>query len=260
MTQTPLMDAIYKSITTAPAALSRIALYIAREPQLVPNLSIGELASNTDSGQASVVRYCRLLGFQGFREFKIAFTGEIERDKARRVSRGISDDLSLDPAVTSVSTVLMESIAASAELMDLVEIKRLAVKLRVAQRVEIFGVGASSICAEIISHRLLWLGIRVHHILSPSIAYGIANTLDAEALAIGISYSGVTDETEKFLSAAKSSGADSIAITCRSDSLVALSAASTILLSVAGPWPEPGSSRLIPSVVLLSELLAAHLR
>ncbi|WP_442967338.1 hypothetical protein [Rhizobium sp. AG207R] len=43
---------------------------------------MAELAHNTDSGSASIVRFCRILGFSGFREFKIALSGEIERARA----------------------------------------------------------------------------------------------------------------------------------------------------------------------------------
>ncbi|MCZ3378201.1 MurR/RpiR family transcriptional regulator [Rhizobium sp. AG207R] len=57
-------------------------MYIAQDPEIVLGLSVAELAHNTDSGSASIVRFCRILGFSGFREFKIALSGEIERARA----------------------------------------------------------------------------------------------------------------------------------------------------------------------------------
>lgn len=65
-----LLDMIYDAINTAPAALARVALYVAQDPEIVLGLSVAELAHNTDSGSASIVRFCRMLGFSGFREFK----------------------------------------------------------------------------------------------------------------------------------------------------------------------------------------------
>ncbi|TIV44581.1 MAG: MurR/RpiR family transcriptional regulator [Mesorhizobium sp.] len=80
-TQKLLLDIIYDAINTAPNALARIALYVAQDPEAVLALSIADLARNTATGSASIVRFCRTLGLSGFREFKIALSGEIERRK-----------------------------------------------------------------------------------------------------------------------------------------------------------------------------------
>lgn len=81
-----LLEAIYLSTSDAPKTLARIAMYIAINPERVLKLNVTDLAQQTGSGKASIVRYCQTLGYSGFREFKIALSGEIERDRTRRLA------------------------------------------------------------------------------------------------------------------------------------------------------------------------------
>ncbi|WP_461513426.1 MurR/RpiR family transcriptional regulator [Rhizobium mongolense] len=151
---------ISDAINTAPNALARIAFSIFKDPEAVLTLSIADLARNTGSGSASIIRFCRMLGFSGFREFKIALSGEIERRKAFGLARPVApEDVSLAPRVAALSTAIQNSIAASAQGFDELQICDLANRVRAARRVEVFGTGPSSICADILAMRLIWLGL-----------------------------------------------------------------------------------------------------
>lgn len=256
-----LRDAVYDSIRTAPNVQSRVAQYIARKSELIGELSISELARRTNSGEASIVRFCRTLGFSGFREFKIAFAAEIERDKARRFVQHLTpEDTHISPELANLSAALQYSIAASARLLDDTQIQRLAERLRHSVRVEIFGVGVSAICASLFAQRLIWLGVPIHSTDSIGIARGLVRTLDTTSFAIGISYTGMSEETLDFLKSARAMGAHTLAITTRANSALAEIAQEVLLLSSDGPWPEPGSARLTPSMALLSECVAARLK
>ncbi|MEZ2127920.1 MULTISPECIES: MurR/RpiR family transcriptional regulator [unclassified Sinorhizobium] len=256
-----LLDMIYESINTAPKALARIALYIAQDPEIILTQSVTDVARQTESGQASVVRFCRTLGFSGFPEFKIALSGEIERERAsHRAHHADPGDAFLAPEIASLSAALQNAIASSARLLDRAQIGRVIERLRIARRVEIFGMGASSVCADLLTIRLIWLGLPVHSPGSASMSHGLARTLDASSLAIGISNSGVTEETKDFLEIARNAGAQTLAITTRADCPIAQTADEVLLLSSTGSWPEAGSGMHVPSFILLSECLARGLR
>ncbi|MEX2746110.1 MurR/RpiR family transcriptional regulator [Rhizobium mongolense] len=248
---------ISDAINTAPNALARIAFSIFKDPEAVLTLSIADLARNTGSGSASIIRFCRMLGFSGFREFKIALSGEIERRKAFGLARPVApEDVSLAPRVAALSTAIQNSIAASAQGFDELQICDLANRVRAARRVEVFGTGPSSICADILAMRLIWLGLPVHSSGSASMTHGLARALDPSSLAIGVSSSGHTAETKNFLDIARKAGAYTIAITTLASGAVADAADEVILFTPIGAWPVPGSVMHVPSVVLLSEYLS----
>ncbi|WP_107676178.1 MurR/RpiR family transcriptional regulator [Agrobacterium sp. LAD9] len=260
-TQPLLLDMIYAAINSAPTALARVALYIAQDPEIILSLSVADLARNTGSGPASIVRFCRTLGFSGFRDFKIALSGEIERGRILNLAqRTAPEDIYLPPKLAVLSTALQNSIAASARMLDESQITGLAIRVRAARRIEVFGMGPSSVCADILAMRLIWLGFPVHSPSSASLSHGLARTLDNSSLAIGISSSGVTDETKDFLSIARKTGAHTMAITTRSDCPVAQNAEEVIVVTTAGAWPEAGSAMHVPSIVLLSEYLSLCLQ
>ena len=62
-----------------PNALARIAKYILENPEKVLHQSVAELGEFAGSGEASILRLCRQIGFSGFRDFKLALAAEIGR-------------------------------------------------------------------------------------------------------------------------------------------------------------------------------------
>ncbi len=259
--QHSVIDAIYRAVDEAPTALSRVALYIAQNPDKVVHQSIGELGRNANSGQATIMRLCKLLGFEGFRDFKLALAREIEREKAMRLTQapGIGEK-HLDPDLETLGQAFQAALSDTVNLIDPARVASLAKRLAAARRTEVFGIGVSAVCADLLANRLIWLGITAHVPRSGLVAKGLASTLDKGGLAIGISYSGVTEETVAFIDQARASGARTVAITTRGDSTLATAAHDCILLSKIGPWPADGSARLVPSMALLSEYLADRLR
>lgn len=48
----------------------RIAQFILQHPQRTTTLTVAGLAQDARAGEASIVRFCRLLGYRGFQDFK----------------------------------------------------------------------------------------------------------------------------------------------------------------------------------------------
>ncbi|MBA1142303.1 MurR/RpiR family transcriptional regulator [Mesorhizobium neociceri] len=257
-----LLDVIYNAINTAPNALARIALYIAQDPEAVLAQSIADLAHNTATGSASIVRFCRTLGLSGFREFKIALSGEIERLKlsGELAERASSEAMDTAPRVARLSTALQNSISASARGFDDLQINAFANRIRAARRVELFGTGPSSVCADILAMQLIRLGIPAHCSGSATVSHALSRGLGSSSLAIGISLRGYTVETTDFLAVARESGAYTIAITTRVDCPIAQAADEVVLFTSAGAWPQAGSAMHVPALVLLSEYLCQCLQ
>lgn len=257
---TSLMDKMYRMVDSGPAALSRVSTFVAQNPNETVTLTISDLAKRIGTGQATVIRFCQNLGFDGFRDFKIAFAQEIERDRATRHS--VLPSAMLDRVDTDIADSfgsLHDALVSSASQLDSDQMDRLVALMRDAVRIDTFGAGVSGVCAEVIAQRLMWLGLPVAVHGTATIARGVARSMTSQSLAIGISYSGVTEETVDFLNNAAHAGAATVAITTRADTPLARLAMETVLLSGAGPWPDDGSARLLPSVALLAEVLARRL-
>ena len=61
-----------------------IADFILNNLEELPQLSITELAQMTYSSKAAVTRMCRKLGQEGYKEFRLAFAVELEKQRYDR--------------------------------------------------------------------------------------------------------------------------------------------------------------------------------
>ncbi|MDF2885033.1 MAG: Transcriptional regulator, RpiR family [Clostridiaceae bacterium] len=55
----------------------KVAQFILNKPSEVSGLSIGDLAKYSKSSEATVVRLCKILGFNGYKDFKISITRDM---------------------------------------------------------------------------------------------------------------------------------------------------------------------------------------
>lgn len=91
MKDTRLLIRLKEYVNYASTAESNLAHYITEDPQAVIGKSIHELARLTYTSPSTIVRFCRKMGFQGYREFQQGLMYETalyheSRDVARRTS------------------------------------------------------------------------------------------------------------------------------------------------------------------------------
>ena len=55
----------------------KVAQFIITHPEEVPSCSIAQLAEKSGASEATVLRLCKMLGYQGYRQFIVAITAEI---------------------------------------------------------------------------------------------------------------------------------------------------------------------------------------
>ncbi len=78
---------VYPSLKTA---LQKVANLILRQPEMAIYASVNEVAAAAQVSEATVMRFCRTLGFKGFQDFKIALARELvmpPTEDARRDGR-----------------------------------------------------------------------------------------------------------------------------------------------------------------------------
>lgn len=189
----------------------RIAQYILQNPQQITSLAIAGLAQEAQVGEASVVRFCRLLGYRGFQDFKRDLTIELARSNPL-----LDVDIQPDDDVTAIGTKLHETVngvlAQTMSLLDPEQVRRAVSTLLTASTVYFFGVGSSGISAEEMKHKLMRIGLRADALDNNHQMSMQATLLRPGDVAFGISHSGTSPETVKALRLAQEAGAITIAL------------------------------------------------
>ena len=194
-----------------------IAQYVIASPHKVTQLSIADLSEEVNAGEASVIRFCRQLGYKGFQNFKMELAIELAMTDTDDNSTLLEAEIQkADDAHTiglklqgAISTVLSETL----NLLDMEQVERVVEALHSCNSTFIFGVGASGLTAEEMKHKLMRIGMRVDALTNNHFMYMQAALLKAGDVAIGISHSGHSPETTHALSLAKQAGAITVALT-----------------------------------------------
>ncbi|PSJ58953.1 MurR/RpiR family transcriptional regulator [Pseudaminobacter soli (ex Li et al. 2025)] len=247
----PSLPRMRKEIDGMPEALSRIGKYILDNPERVVRSSLAELAVLAQSGEASVVRFCKHLGYAGYRDLKIALTAELASQRTSRLKR-----VSNVGGLTPLADRLGNAINGTAQNLDPELLLRLAIQLKNSRRIDIFGAGISGIVAEMVAYRLMRVGLIAQAFQDATLAHEVITRFDSSCVAIGISEMGLTPDTVRFLSGARAAGAFTLAITGRANSPLTQNADAVLLAVAVDPPPIAGEMTAVPAKILLVEALA----
>jgi len=234
-------------------ALTRVADYVLANPQAVLYQSITELAEEASSSEASVMRFCKELGFSGFQNFKLMLAQELATQGQANAPATAAD--SVQSLIDTAKVALDET----ERLLDRSVLTTVARELLAASHIEIFGVAASAITAQYLEYKLTRLGLRARAVADSHLATMIAATSDPTTVHILVSSSGSTIDTVRVADLAHSRGARTIIITNRSKSPLAAISDHVLLAS----WPEtPLTGGAFPSKIsqlLIVDAIIAHL-
>ncbi|ODT66858.1 MAG: RpiR family transcriptional regulator [Pelagibacterium sp. SCN 63-23] len=208
-----LLDAQIESMTLAD---QQIAQFILDDPERMLNLSSAALAAATGRSQSSVVKFSQKLGYAGYQQLKLAVTKAkaLEWQAPSGVIHGTidaSDDYMgiVQKLIGSKLLAMRESSAANDEQTIMAVLEKLAD----SRRLQLAGVGASSLVAKDFSYKLLKLGRTVLLNSDSHIQISNASALDSRDALMALSYSGRSMETLRIAELAKQRGACVISVT-----------------------------------------------
>ena len=194
----------------------RVAQAVLDDPAGVAWRSISELAQSCGTSATSVVRFCRAVGLKGYPELRLALAGAVAREDAAAVVAASSDIEPGDDPVTITKKIAYADAAAvsdTASRLDTAKLTQVVDALVTANRIDIYGVGASGFVATD-------LQVKLQRINRPAFAWPDAHMAATSAalrgpgdIAIGLSHSGTTVDTIDALAEARSHGATTVAIT-----------------------------------------------
>jgi DNA-binding MurR/RpiR family transcriptional regulator len=215
---TDVLLTLRQRLPTLSNAARGLAERILENPSIVIGCTINELASMCATSQATVARLCQSVGFSGYKDFRMALASAVSREQADRDHFQVAD-ADIDPAdsaldvVTKVAYQEARAIEETARELDLVALDRVVLAIRNAPRIDIFGVASSGLTGQDLHQKLHRIGFSSYCWTDTHLALTSVALSRPGCVAIGISHSGLSVETNHSLEIAKAAGATTVAIT-----------------------------------------------
>ena len=170
-----------------------IAEFALREHSRLADLTIADVARETYTSKASVTRFAKVLGFEGWRDFIREFVreGAFERQHAADVDVNFpfttqESDVRI---IENIGNLMAESVAATYAQLDRGMLAMAVRHLQRAERVWVFGRTPNHYYGESFCRKLLAIGKQATAV-SPGDMGIVARSLGPDDCAIVISYSG----------------------------------------------------------------------
>lgn len=209
--------------------------YILENTEEIPHLSIKELAQASKTSDASVLRFCKTMGYSGYRNFIVNISAAVgSRDDEMKVQyTDIQPGDELSTIIANISLNNRKSIDDTMSVIDRGEIEKAVNILRECKRIAFFGVGASGLIAMDGEQKFSRINKICHAYRDGHSQLTAATLLSEDDVAIFISNSGTTIEILDALEIAQKNSVTCIAITKYTKSLLAERA--DIVLSISTP-------------------------
>lgn len=222
------IKSIYSSLTKSE---QKVGEFILNNIDKIAYMSVSEVANNCNVGDATVLRFCRRLGFRGFQNFKRAVIDIVQEEKNKEPIK-FEDDVFDEMSTMLEHTALLKNIHA---------IEQVSKKIKEARNIFIYGLGLSNLCAKAAEIRLSFLGYNAYSFDEQHMQLLKANLITKEDVVIGLSVSGTTRETVRNIEIAKKAGATVVGITNYDPSPLA-ELSDYVLLSASKEVMETGTT------------------
>lgn len=192
-----------------------VADLVLKSPELVVNMTIHQLAASSFTSASTIIRFCRKLGFAGYKDFRkallyeVSARKEVNDEQARKIER----EDSLETIVRKVTYRNIVSLDNTNKLLNMEVLGQCIELIDKAQNIIFFGMGASLLVAKDACLKFVrvnkpcqfgddWHMQKLH-----------ARNSTSKDIAIAISYSGTTRETIRCAEIVRKNGTPLVAIT-----------------------------------------------
>lgn len=199
----------------------QISRYILNNGEDVLSMSVKELSKKTYTSPATIVRLCKKLGLEGYNEFKIKYSAELQFDK--RNKKRIDVNFPFQPndndetIAKNLLSMTKEVINDTHQLLDFNNLKTVVDILYNAQEIDIYGSGNSILVGLSFQHKMARIGKNVNIRTIPGEQIFLTSISNEHKVAILISYSGETSDLIRFANILKMKKTPIIAITSLGD-------------------------------------------
>jgi DNA-binding MurR/RpiR family transcriptional regulator len=212
------------------AALRKVADLILNKPEMAIYASVNEVAAAAGVSEATVMRFCRTLGFRGFQDFKIALAREMV-SPLQRLHEEVEEGDNPDTIVRKVFQANINALQDTLEVLDMKAMEEAAQLMLAARQILLIGVGTSGPIVTDAANKFFRLGLRVVAHTDAHLMMMAAALLSQEDVVMAVSHSGSTRDPVETAKVGKDARAKVICIT--NNSLSPLTKVADIVLVTA---------------------------
>ncbi|MFV0479151.1 MAG: MurR/RpiR family transcriptional regulator [Anaerorhabdus sp.] len=196
----------------------RIADFVLSHPERFLKMTAVDVALETQTSSASVVRFVKSLGFSGLDAFKIDLARSITQKESKDIDPIISEN---DDIVTLCDR--LNSLVSSAHedfyyQLNKTDLKKSIELLQKARKIYLLGIGASSLPAYDLFHKLKRIDLDAFFSFDSHMTAEFFSYLTKDDVVVAFSYSGKTTEVIYPVEIAKDKGASIISVTRNKES------------------------------------------
>jgi len=211
-TDSALIMKMHSFLPDMSKAEKRIAQIILDNPRDIVQMSITELAARSKVSDATVVRFCRRLGMQGYQEMKVILAQDLV-SPIESIHEEVSEGDAPADVLDKVFASTMHALEYTLRILDKRQFEQALDVLNRAHTINIYGCGNSASVARDMQHKLMRLGLRAVS-FSDGHMQSIASTaLEKGDVCIAISHSGSSKDIVSAAALAKKRGATVICMT-----------------------------------------------
>lgn len=229
----------------------KIADYILEEKSKIIYQPLLEISQNIGVGEATIIRFARKIGFNGFQDLKLEIAKEVnfegEEDDA---TKGYHNN-----HIEEYTNRIIQTVTNTKAILNLASLNLALEIINNAKRVFFYGVGSSGFSANAAQNRFMRYGIIGISVVDPHFQSMYSSICNKDDVIIVFSLSGYTKDIIDSVEIAKKEGAKIIAITSMMLSPIA-QLADCLLLTAGKENPlEGGSITGIISQLYMIDLL-----
>jgi len=207
-----MLSTISKALPDLTPSERRVGQWILQHPKEAASTTLARLASECETSEPTVVRFCRRVGLNGFRELAIRLTEALSRPSTF-VHRNVGADDSISDAVIKVMDASIQSLVEMRSQLSSMPIHDAVNAMMKARQIAFAGLGASGQVARDASHKFFRLGIPCTALHDTSMILQFAAIADPRDVLVLLSHTGRWQEFAQAAKTARERGAIVIAIT-----------------------------------------------
>lgn len=203
---------IFSTYDSLYEAEKKVADYLIAHQEDVINMSVGELAAACEASQATIIRFCKKIGYKGFHQLKLKLAGEQSQSEEVVASNEI-DVKNMEQSLHNIMVSKVEEIKATFHNLDPRELQVIINAISSANLIEFAAMGNTIPIAMDGTYKLNQLGL--HAVTSPmwETQEAFARTLKEKDVFLAISASGASKRLMRMAKIAKSHKSVTIVIT-----------------------------------------------
>lgn len=176
------------------------------------NETITEFSEKAGVSDATMVRFCKHLGYKGYQDFKVNCARQM-LPKETQISPGLDQGDDSSVICSKVFNSEMSVLSRTLLGIDIRVLEQIADKLRSAGKIALFGTGGSLNVAKDALHKFMKIGLMVYVYEDIDLQHMAASLLREGDVAVVISHSGSNVSSLRCLELAKEGGAFAVALT-----------------------------------------------